>query len=118
MDKRTVTIANAASLSNAATLFDSYDVRPRSLVGIVTPSTWTTADITFQSSVDGGVTWNNVITPGGIEARLLAIPPSSQVPIDPNDFRGVQMVRVRSGVAAAPVNQTGGDSLILVLGAP
>lgn len=104
----TATIADAASLSAAV------DLGKASLVGIVTPSGWTTAAITFQASFDG-VTWFNLYNAAGIEVSVASIAASLWVALDPADFAGVPSLKVRSGTAGTPVNQSGGDAVTLVM---
>lgn len=106
-----VTIANGASLSGAMAC-DS-----RSLVGIIMPTAWTAAGLTFQA--------------GGFNAADLSIgrfqnmhnaageltypaDASLYIAVDTLDFLGAQQVKVRSGTAGTPVAQGAARELYLV----
>ena len=106
-----VTIANGASLSGAVAC-DS-----RSLVGIIMPTAWTAAGLTFQA--------------GGFNAADLAVSrfqnmhnaageltypadASLYIAVDTIDFLGAQQIKVRSGTAGTPVAQGAARELYLV----
>jgi len=104
---QTVVIANGASLSAAATLGIN-----RLLVGIQMDSGWDAAALTFQMSPDGGTTWLEM---QGASAVLTYSAAASQyIAIDPTLWRGVTMLKVRSGTVGAPVNQTAQRTLTLI----
>lgn len=115
IDYLTATIASGAALSGAVGLGD------KSLVGIQMPSSWTTADLTFQASPDGGVTWDELNVTDFTSADAVAAvqvhsPAASQrIAFDPKYFRGVNNIKVRSGTSASPVNQSGGAVLTLIV---
>jgi hypothetical protein len=95
------TIAAGASQSGPVSL------GALTLVGISMPAAWTTAALTFQVSPDGGTTWQelydgagNEITITGAAGQFLILPPFPSY-----DWRGVNMLQVRSGTAGSPVNQ-------------
>lgn len=104
----TVTIAASGSLSSAVRLKPGYDI-----AAIVMPSAWTAADITFQASADNGTTYNNVYDEDGNELTL-TVAASRYVVIAPNQFRGAELIKVRSGTGASAVNQAAARSLTLV----
>ncbi len=98
-----VVIANGESLSAVVPL----DVRgARQLVGLQMPAAWDAASLTFAVSFDGTtfvpLYWDGaeytVAAAGGAAASL-------GVSLEPSAFAGWPFVRVRSGVAATPVNQ-------------
>lgn len=91
------TIANGQSLSNAV------DIGNKTLLGIVIPSSWTAANLTFQVSTDG-ITYNDVYDNLGTEKNVTAAA-SRYIIIDPVDFIGAKYIKVRSGTAASAVNQ-------------
>ena len=62
--KKTVVIANGASLSGALDMGGA-----REIVGIEMPSAWTAAALTFQVSTDG-VTYQNLFGDGGTEVQF------------------------------------------------
>jgi len=106
----TVTIADSASLSGA-----SAGMAGRSLVGVVTPSGWTTAGISWQVSYDGGTTYVVLLDSTGTEITAAAVAASRYVALDPTQFLGATNVKVQSGTSASTTNQSGGDTLTLVL---
>lgn len=106
----TATIANGASLSGA--------VRFGGLVPIliVVPATWTTADLTFQVSVDG-TTFGDFRDMYGTEIKATVTAAGNVIQLDPSTFAGVQYLKVRSGTTSSVVNQ-GGDRSIVILCKP
>jgi hypothetical protein len=108
---KTVTIANGASLSGAATLTGGVT----SLVGIQMPAGWTAAAITFQASADG-TTYGDVYTAAGTEVTIpsVAVAASRYIALDPSDFAGMAFLKLRSGTSAAAVAQ-GADRIITLI---
>ena len=107
-----VTIAESASLSGA-TLADSlaeYD----SIVptAVVRPGTWTAAVLTFQVSYDSGVTYSNLLDEG-TEYEVAAVA-SAAVSVNTQVFLGATNIKVRSGTAAAAVNQAAARTLSVI----
>ena len=101
----TVTIANGASLSDAA------DMKGHSLVALEMPAAWTAADITFEASPDG-VTYNDVHIEAGTE-RTLTVAVDRFVLMDQTLWKGVRFLKVRSGTSSVPVNQLAERSIRL-----
>lgn len=115
VDNVTVQISSGQSLSAEA------DIGSKSLVGLVIPTNWTTAGLSFQASVDGGVTWGDVTTVAGTPFTIASLTGGTlayEVAIDPTTLRGVQALKVRSGSLASPVNQTNTATLKLVTRLP
>lgn len=107
------TIANGASLTSAIQLDRN------TLLGIGFPAAWTTADLTFQASLDN-VTFYDMRNASGGE---LTVPSASVVAGDwiafsPDDFRSALFLKIRSGTSATPVNQGADRVLALAIGAP
>lgn len=111
----TATIASGQSLSAQVNLGD------KQLVAIVMPSGWDAADLTFQASADGGTTWGELFATDGLAADAVAaiqihLPAASlYIAIDPDQLRAINCLKVRSGTSGAPVNQTAGRALTLVI---
>jgi hypothetical protein len=103
--QQTATIAAGASLSGVVSLTE------HSLHGILLPSVWTTANLTFQASVDGTNFFEmyddagNEITVTAAAARYCAL--------DPTRWRAINCLIVRSGTSATPVNQVAAAAIIL-----
>lgn len=101
-----VTITSGTSLSAAVLLGDSI------LTGIAMPAGWDAAALTFQVSADGGTTWLEM---QGISAVISYTAAAGQyIAIDPTLWRGINMIKVRSGTLAAAVPQTADRILTLV----
>lgn len=103
----TATIANAASLSGAVALSG------KGIIRIVMPGTWTAANLTFQTSADNN-TYNDLYTSTGSEYTVTAAA-SRSIILPPADFVGINYIKVRSGTAAAAVNQGGSRDIILIV---
>ena len=100
-----VTILEGESLSNAVDLGIG-----EAIVGVLMPGNgggpgqWTTADITFQASLDG-VTFRDVYTSTGVELAL-AVVDGGVVAFFSQLIGLPPIVKVRSGTAATPVAQS------------
>jgi hypothetical protein len=85
------------------------------------PAAWTAADLTFQASPDGGLTFDELNTADGVAADAAApvqvhTPAASQfIGIDPAKFRGFNCIKVRSGTVGTPVNQVAQAVLTLAI---
>ncbi len=110
-DMATVTIANAASTSEALHLGGL------AIFGVVMPAAWTTAKISFDVSVDG-TTYQHLYDSSGsevtadVEAGTSYVFELSQAAL----LMPWRWVKVRSGVAGAFVNQGGARTLTLLGG--
>lgn len=101
-----VTIANGASVSSSAYLDGA------ALLRIVMPSSWTAASLTFQVSADDS-TWYDLYDANG-EYTINTAAASRAIVLSPSDFAAMRYVRLRSGTAAAAVNQGGARTIELV----
>jgi hypothetical protein len=104
-----VTIAAGTALSNAVNLGD------KTLSAIVIPAAWSTAALSFQASDDGGATWHDHFDWLGneISAASADVVAGRRIAVDPSSFRDVDMIKLRSGLTASPVNQ--GTACVLTL---
>ena len=103
-----VTIPSGQALSN------STDLSMSRFCGIILPTAWTTADVSFQASMDG-TTWVDVFTQSGeytIPSAVAA--PSRLYVLDTHFTPGIRFLKVRSGLSAAPVNQAADRSVLVV----
>lgn len=82
------------------------------LVGIQMPATWAAANITFQASANGD-TFYDVYDSAGTEVSVTAVQ-ARYIVLDPT-ARGFFHLKVRSGTAATPVNQTTARTLVLLV---
>lgn len=70
-------------------------------------SLWTSANLTFMVSMDGGVTFGDLWKDGSEYAVVVGTGRvnATVYDLDPKDFSSFTHVRVRSGTATTPVNQ-------------
>lgn len=97
-----------ATIATGAALSAGVGLGAKALVGIVMPATWDAAALTFQVSTDGGTTWQEMQSTSAVISFTAAA--SQFLAVDPALWRGVNMVKVRSGTSGAPVNQTTGGT--------
>lgn len=115
-DVRSVTIASGASLS------DEINTGGKRIIGIIMPSAWTAASITFASLVarDDATspptdTYGKVQDASGTEVTVTTPAASVYISLAATAaLEGLGRVKIRSGVAATPVNQ-GGDRVLQVV---
>lgn len=91
------TIASSASLSSPA------DLSGTTLCGYIMPASWTSADITFQASIDGS-TYYDLHDNFGNEVNH-SVAAGKFITLNPADFACVRYLKIRSGTSAAAVNQ-------------
>jgi hypothetical protein len=106
VETRTLGIAINTALSEA------IDLGGRKLVAIVMPSGWDAASLTFQASPDG-VTYYNVYD--SATERSLTVDVSRFLHVDMEDWLGVRFLKLRSGTAATPVDQTAARTFTLII---
>ena len=102
----TATIASGASLSEATAL------GAKTLCGIAMPAAWDAAVLTFQVSADG-TTWLEMQTTSAAVSYTAAA--SQYLAFDPAIWKGINLVKVRSGTLGAAVNQTLASAIGLVV---
>jgi hypothetical protein len=104
----TVTIGAGASLSGStidlATLGNP--------VAIITDAAWDTNAVTFQASVDGTNFFN--LYKEATEYSLAGVTASTLHSLDMQAFAGLSHLKIRSGTAAAAVNQVDATVITLV----
>lgn len=88
----------------------------KTLVGIVIPSTWVTAGLSFQASHDDGTTFGELLDETATAKSVSSITGGAYtvIAVDPTKWRGIWCLKVRSGTSGAPVNQTGNPTLLLL----
>jgi hypothetical protein len=106
----TVKIANGASQS------DAIDITDQAIVGIAIPAGWTAADITFLAASHDAGAYQPVYDQAGTELKITTGGAARYFALDGIKFR-FRLVKLRSGTAAAAVNQ-GAERIIEVLFAP
>ena len=86
------------------------------LVGIWMPAAWVAAALTFQVSPDGGTTWLELFNDSGVAVSITAAAGQfiSLVTNSNYTWRGINMLKVRSGTSGSPIIQTGGATVTLI----
>jgi len=107
VDTVTTTIASGQSLSAAVNLGGLR------MFGMIMPTAWTAAGLTFQMSADG-TNWYNMYDANGNELTASAAA-SRYVAFEPANFAPVEWLKVRSGTSGTPVSQGQDSTLALVL---
>lgn len=102
----TVTFAIAAGQSLSA----AQNLAGRGLVRLHVPSGWTAANITLQVSADGS-TYYDLYTAAGAECTITAAA-SRAFALNLDELGAMQYVKLRSGTAAAAVNQVSSVNLV------
>lgn len=105
----------AVDIANGASLSDALNLVGHTMVGIVMPSSWTAASLTFQASIDG-TNYFNLFDDGGNEQTVTAAA-SEHLFLSPLEWIGINWIKVRSGTSGAAVNQ-GGARTIQIVGVP
>lgn len=100
-------IASGTSLSAA------IDLRGTTMVGVIMPASWTTANLSFQASVDGQ-NYYDIYDMSGTEESVAA-DASRFIAINPSELAGVRYIKLRSGTTGTPVNQGADRTLSLVV---
>lgn len=103
----------AAQIASGQSLSAEADIGAKTLVGILVPAAWTAAPMSFQVSVDGV----NFVEFASFEQSLPTanVGPSTYLAVDPQVWRGINIIKVRSGTLASPVNQGSTVALQLVV---
>lgn len=98
-----VTIANGASISGEASAGLAGDI-----VGVIMPTAWTAADITFEGRLLDGTTYGQIIGTDGNPIKLTG-PAANTVAsfLAGTEPRLPGFFKVRSGTTAVGVNQGG-----------
>lgn len=94
---------------------DGINLGDQSLYGIVIPDAWTAANLTFQASVDSGLTWHDVKDATGDEVVVTASTAGDYITLIPDALKAVTDVKVRSGISGTAVNQVATATIALVL---
>jgi hypothetical protein len=103
----------AASIASGASTSGQYDLGAgRVLIGLVIPSSWTSAKVTFLASADG-VTFGSVQTVAG-EVATATLAGGESVALDPATFKGIRFIQLRSGTSGSAVNQ-GADRIVTLV---
>lgn len=106
-------VAVAQIAAGATGLSEAISIDGRTLVAIYMPSSWVTANLTFQAAYLEDGTYQNVYDSAGNELVVTAA--ASRVIVDIPELAPLKFLKIRSGTAATPVNQTSGAVIRLIL---
>ena len=112
VEPTTVVIANGGTLSAAS------DLGGKTLVGVITPTAWTAAAISFDVNADSGATFYPLYNQSGevsIASADIATGAARWFSVEPSDFAGVRELKIRSGLNGATVAQGAERTLTLVV---
>ncbi len=83
--------------------------------GFMMPDTWTAADLTFQASMDNGLTFKDIYDAQGTEYKVTAAG-GRYIILDPVLFGNINCFKVRSGTSGTPVTQAAARSITVNMG--
>jgi len=109
---KTATISSAGSLSGSVSCG-----APRSLIGLITPSAWTAAAISFDVSMDDSTfvaLYDDTGTEVFIPSASIATGAARAFALDPADFAAWKYIKVRSGLNGSVVAQGADRAVTLV----
>lgn len=106
--KKTATIANGASLS------DAIDIEGARRILIQMPAAWDAANLTFQSSDESGGTYQNLYDQGGTEITVTAAAARS-IGVNNPALLSARFLKIRSGTSGAAVNQTAERAIVVLI---
>lgn len=109
-------IIKSTTIEASESLSDALELEPAHYAfAIVTPATWTAADLTFQVSHDGA-TWRNLYDDEGNEVTVTAAA-SRMIRLYPEEWAAFKWLKLRSGTSGSPVTQAA-DRILSVLSRP
>jgi hypothetical protein len=83
------------------------------VTGLIVPSGWTTADISFSCSVDG-TNFYDLYDANNYEVIVSVGSANKFIMLNPNIWIHAPYLKIRSGISSAPVNQVSGSILTLI----
>ena len=102
-----------ATLTSGQSLTGALNMKNKILMALEIPSTWTTANITFQVSIDG-TNYNDLYDSDGNEVTFTTVAGKHQYSKDPLAFIPFNWIKLRSGTTAVAVNQSGDRTITAV----
>jgi hypothetical protein len=110
-------VSITAAIAAGQSLSPQVNLGAKTLLGIGIPASWVTAGLSFQASYDGGASFGELLDQTATAVAVSSVTGGAVVfiAIDPTKLRGVNCIKVRSGTSAAPVVQTTGATLTLIL---
>ena len=100
---------------NSAINAAAIDLGTGRLVGIQMPAAWTAADLTFQAGFEAATLVDLFDGTSDTTERKIEAGLGRFIALNPNDWAGVQFLKIRSGTVALPVNQTAARTIKLIV---
>lgn len=100
-----------STIALSGSLAASVDLEGKTLLGIIMPSAWTAASLTFSVSADN-TTFVDLYD-SSVEVSVAA-GINRFIRLNPNDWVGIRYIKVRSGTTAVPVTQAAARAILLV----
>jgi hypothetical protein len=100
-----ITIVDGPTIRAGESLSDGVDCSAGTIVRITVPQEYTSANLTFQVSSDGGF-YNDLYTADGEEITITAKPDTGIV-VHEVWTRSINFIKLRSGTREHPVKQKG-----------
>jgi hypothetical protein len=114
----------ACNISLGTSLSAAADLAALQLQAIVMPAAWDAADLSFQISVDAGVTFNNFYIVGsgsgvgiwkrGYDELVIPVAAARIIGVFGFSFPKTIQIKCRSGRSSNPVNQTAARAISLI----
>ena len=114
-----VTMLSGQSLSPIVYMDNAVDLAgrplpyPLTLWGMLLPSGWTAADVTFQGTVDN-TNWKDLYNANGGQIGVTGVPDKIIV-LPPAVFSAISSFKIRSGTNETPVAQGANRDIYLLL---
>lgn len=106
-----------AVISPGESVSDTIDLKSDSLLAFVAPTTWSTAALNFEVSVNN-LDWNvlGITDPDGtLRSNWSSLTPSMVYTVDAGSLLAWRYVRLRSGTHSSPVNQSAQCNFTIVM---
>jgi hypothetical protein len=110
IEYRDIIIGTGADGLSGYTRLEGY-----TLVGMIMPSAWTAANITFESCATYDGTYLDVYDQDGTEVTVTVGSASDYIILEPAKFAGLGWTKLRSGTTGTPVQQAAARTVTLVL---
>lgn len=95
-----------ATITTGTSLSAQVNIGDRQLCGIYLPTNWTTASLSFQASPDGGTTFGELLDSAAAAVAVSSVAADKFIAMDPEKWRAVNCIKVRSGTSGAATNQS------------